>query len=365
MKVLHIITQGKIGGATNVVFWLAEGLKKKNIQVEVGFGEGNFLKEKLEKANIPWIRFKWLRRGYNPLFCFLFVLEIKNFLDKHKYEVVHFHSTNALFGAIGAKLSKTKPKTVFTFHGLSILDPNYKKTIPLKPIFCFIFKFLLMFVNVPVFVAQNNLTYAKKLRLVKKGFVIYNGIPKPLFLDRKEAQRTFEKITKSNLDNKFVIGSIGRLVYQKNYEFLIKLFPEILKIKKEAVLILIGEGGERERLKKLITRLGLQNKVFLLGEIREASKLIKGFDLFVLPSRYEGLPITLIEALFAKVPVLASDVGGNKEILPSEMLFDLNCKEDFINEVRMLDREKIRISSGRFTLQKMVEEYISLYLKSI
>lgn len=359
MKVLLVITHGKIGGATNFVFWLAKGLKEKNIEVKVGFGEGEYLKEKLEKENIDYINFKWLKRTHNPLANLFFVFEIKKFLDKEKFDVVHFNSTNALFGAIGAKLSKNKPKTIFTVHGLSVLDPNYKKLYFLKIIYWIIFKFLLYFIDIPVFVCQNNLKKAKKLNLTQKGVVIYNGIPKPEFLEKEQARKFFEDSLKIDLREKFIIGSIGRLDYAKNYEFLIKVFVQILNIKENSLLIIIGDGPEKNKLTKLIQKLNLQEKVFLLGEIKNASKYLKGFDLFVLPSRYEGLSITLIEALFAEIPVLASDVGGNKEIIGEENVYQLNSKDDFLEKLKSCKASFSR--ENNFSLEKMISNYLDLF----
>ncbi|GIW65425.1 MAG: hypothetical protein KatS3mg093_404 [Candidatus Parcubacteria bacterium] len=202
MKVLIVITQGVVGGATNSVYFLAKGLKEKNIDVKVGFGEGEYLKEKLEKEDIPYINFKWLKRTHNPLANLFFIFEIKKFLDKEKFDVVHFNSTNALFGAVGAKLSKSKPKTVFTFHGLSILDPYYQKNKIFKIVYWLVFKFLLLFIDIPVFVSQHNLEIAKKMKLTNNGIVIYNGIPEPEFIDKENARKFFEEKLKISLEKK-------------------------------------------------------------------------------------------------------------------------------------------------------------------
>ena len=364
MKVLIVITHGNIGGATNFVFYLAKGLKESGIEVKVGFGEGEYLKEKLEKGKIEFVNFKWLKRTYNPLSNLFFIFEIKEFLDKEKFDICHFNSTNALFGAIGAKISKSKPKTVFTIHGLSILDPNYRKNLLLKPIYWLIFKFLFSFVDVLVFVSKKNLEDAKKLKIVKDGVVIYNGIPQPEFLEREIARKFFEEQTKINLENKFLIGSIGRLDYQKNYEFLIKVFPEILKIKPEAIATIIGEGPERKKLENLIEKLNLKEKIFLIGELKDASKYLKAFDLFILPSRYEGLSITLIETLFAQIPILVSDVGGNKEIVGKDFVFELNNKTDFLLKFKMILESSQKIpEKDEFTLSSMISNYLQLFEK--
>ena len=362
MKALICITHGNIGGATNFVFWLAKELKERGIEVKIGFGEGEYLKEKLEKEKIEFVNFKWLKRTHNPLSNLFFIFEIKKFLDKEKFDVCHFNSTNALFGAIGAKISKSKPKTVFTLHGLSILDPNYKKNLWLKPIYWLIFKFLLFFIDIPVFVSQKNLEDAKKIKLTRKGVVIYNGIPEPEFIERNIARKFFEKKIKIDLKDKFLIGSIGRLDYQKNYEFLIEVLPEILKIKPETIVILIGDGPERKKLENLIKKKKLEEKIFLIGEVKEAPKYIKAFDLFVLPSRYEGLSITLIEALFARIPILASDIGGNKEITGEDFVFELDNKNDFLLKFKMILESSQEIQKKEeFTLLSMISNYLQLF----
>jgi L-malate glycosyltransferase len=362
MKVLIVITHGNIGGATNSVFYLAKGLKDKGVNVKVGSGEGEYLKEKLEKEKIEFVNFKWLKRTHNPFSNLFFIFEIKKFLDKEKFDICHFNSTNALFGAIGAKISKSKPKTIFTVHGLSILDPNYKKNLLLKPIYWLIFKFLLSFVDAPVFISNKNLENTKKLKLVKSGVVIYNGIPEPEFLEREIARKFFEEKIKINLENKFLIGSIGRLDYQKNYKFLIEVFPEILKIKAEVIAIIVGEGPERKKLENLIEKGNLNKKIFLIGELKDASKYLKAFDLFVLPSRYEGLSITLIEALFARIPILASDVGGNREIIGEDFIFALNNKDDFYLKFKTISKSFPKISQKtEFSLSIMISNYLQLF----
>lgn len=362
MRVLIVITHGEIGGATNFVFFLSKNLKEKNIDVKVGFGGGRYLEEKLKEGNIEYINFKWLKRTHNPLANLFFIFEIKRFLDKEKFDIIHFNSTNALFGAIGAKISKNKPKTVFTLHGLSILDPNYKKNIILKPFYFLIFKFLLNFIDIPVFVSKNNLDFAKKSKLTNKGIVIYNGIPNPYFLLKEEAVDFFEKKLKINLKDKFIIGSIGRLDYQKNYEFLITVFPKILKIYKNSICLIIGDGPEKKKLECLIKKLDLENNIFLIGEIKDANKYLKTFNLFILPSRYEGLSITLIEALFAQIPILASNVGGNKEILGEEYLYELNNENDFLNKFNdIILKNKIPFLKSEFFLDNMINSYLELY----
>ena len=316
MKVLMVITHGNIGGATNVVIDLAQGLKSRGVDVAVGFSEGEYLSKKLIESGIPRFKFKNIKRSSNPLSALAFIFEIKNLAKKERFDVVQFNSSNSLPGVLGVKLADKKIKTIFTVHGLSVLDKNYQSFFLLKYAYRLFFRFFLSFVDVPVFVSTSNLEEAKKMKLVEGGEVIYNGLDESelKFILRNEARGIIGKKMNLDLNDKFVVGSIGRLSYQKNYEFLIKSFGELLAIKSNALAIIIGDGPKKPEHESLIKKLGLADKVFLFGGLSDASAYLKAFDLFVLPSRYEGLPVTLEECLFASVPVLASAVGGNGEI---------------------------------------------------
>lgn len=337
MRILITITKGDMGGAQVTVLNTARELKNKGHFVTVGLGEGEFLKNELYKLNIPVHVFKSLKRSINPFKNIMFIFEIKKYLSNHNIDIVHFNSSNSLLGAIGVKLLKNKPKTIFTFHGLSTLDSQYGNSFT-RAIYWIIFKFLLYFVDKNIFVSYDNLEKAKKMNLVSDGFVIYNGVnDKELnFIDKNILRKEIGREINKDLTNSYIIGSIGRLSWEKNYKFLIKILPRILEIEPNSICIIIGEGKEKERIENKIKKLKLNNRVFLLGEIENASKYLKLFDLFVLPSLYEGLSISLIETVFADIPAIASNVGGNKEILGEEFTYILNDEKDFINLFRKI-----------------------------
>lgn len=388
-KILIIVTKAEVGGAQMSVLNLSKQLKKRGKEVIVGFGEGDFLKKELEKEGIRTQRFKWLKRTHNPLANWLFVREVLHFLNSYHFDVVHINSSNALFAAKSSKKSRNKPKTVFTFRGMSMLDPNYRDNPIKKFLYKKLFQILLQYVDASVFVSRHNLDLAEKEGLVKKGqgYLIYNGLNRgdldllDLFQARQELLSTLgreglvalggrQKQEEKNVDDVFLIGSIGRLHYQKNYEFLINVFPEILKIKPNAYAIIIGDGSKRSEYEKMISDKGLQDRIILAGSILNASKYLKAFDLFVLSSRYEGLSITLIETLFAGVPVLASRVGGAEEMFSGEQLFELNNKKEFLQNFQKLatDEQARRKASevnkknaDRFMIKNTVEGYLELY----
>lgn len=371
-KILIVITKAEVGGAQMSVLNLARELKRRGNEVMVGFGDGDFLSNELDRENISYTRFKWLKRTHNPLANLFFVFEIKKFFTGKDIEVVHFNSSNALFGAIGVKSASKKIKTVFTFRGMSMLDDNYQRNIILKEFYFLLFRFMMNFVDVPVFVSQENLANAKRDKLTDKGVLIYNGLsPEKLeFLEKEEARKELIKKAGRDLDKKYIIGSLGRLDYAKNYEFIINNFREILKIKPEAVYIIIGEGREREKYEQLIRKNDFNEKIFLLGNIENGSRFLPGFDLLVLPSRYEGLSITLLEVLFSGIPALASLVGGNNEIFSSNHeLYRLDEKEEFLQKFRRLQYREIveevleenRKQKEKFNIKNTTTGYEGIY----
>jgi glycosyltransferase involved in cell wall biosynthesis len=369
-KILIVITKGDVGGAQMLVYNLARGLKQKGLDVAVGMGEGTFLRTKLSEEQIPIVHFKYLQRNSNPFALIFFIFELKSFLKKERYDAVQFNSSNSLPGALGVKLADHTIKTVFTVHGLSVLDKNYKASGAFRMIYRLFFKFFLGYVDMPVFVDHHDLEEACALGIVKNGTLIYNGLDEDAFhfMPKDIARRMLSEKIGRDASSLFVIGSIGRLSYQKNYEFLIRSFSELLAIAPNAIAVIIGEGPKRPLYETLIKELRLEDRIILLGEIPDASGYLKAFDLFILPSRYEGLPITLTECLFAGVPVLASNVGGNREVANERSLYALDDKADFLKKFstarkdlsgNLCDADK----KGLFSLKKMTEDYSKLFEK--
>lgn len=364
-KILIIVTKGEVGGAQQFVFNLAKGTHEKGCDITVGFGDGGFLPDKLKAENIKYHQFKHLKRTNSFLLNFLFILELRRYINQNEFSIVHFNSTNSLFGAIGAKLSKIKPRTIFTFHGLSYLDAGSNKNFLIKLVFYLFFKFCLLFVDKNIFICHANLDYAKKIKLVKNGVVIHNGIEN-IYLNKEKSTKFLSSIIDGDLKNKKIIGSIGRLAYPKNYEFLIKAASKLCQQNDNFVFVIIGEGPERKKYEKLIRQYNLEKNFFLPGEIKDASLYIKAFDLFVLTSKFEGMPITLLEALDANVETVASQVGGVKELLSDdESIYQSDNLDDFIKKVqnRIAGQKKTNIDSRKkyFSIEKMVNEYMKSY----
>ncbi|MBE7020157.1 MAG: glycosyltransferase family 1 protein [Ruminococcaceae bacterium] len=139
----------------------------------------------------------------------------------------------------------------------------------------------------------------KKFNLLKNGIKIDNF---RFSVEKRDAVRE-----KMNWKNKLVIGNIGRLSEQKNQVFLVEIFAEIVKLKDNAILCICGEGEKKDEILDKAKALGIDDKVFLLGNRNDVNELLSGFDVFVLPSLFEGLPVTGIEVLSNGLPAVMSD----------------------------------------------------------
>lgn len=134
--------------------------------------------------------------------------------------------------------------------------------------------------------------------------VIHNAIDLKRYRYNETTRNELRK--ELGLEDKFVIGHIGRLCYQKNHDFLIDIFDEVCKKREDAVLMLIGEGELEDEVRGKVHRLGLDNRVLFLGKKADAYRYYQAMDVFLLPSRYEGLPVVGVEAQAAGLVTIYS-----------------------------------------------------------
>lgn len=112
---------------------------------------------------------------------------------------------------------------------------------------------------------------------------------------------------KLNVTDRFVVGHVGRFMYQKNHEFLLEIFEEVQTRRPDAALLLVGEGELEPQIREKARKLGIEDKVLFYGAVRDVSNLYQLMDVFCLPSYYEGLPVVLAEAQMNGLPAVISE----------------------------------------------------------
>lgn len=113
--------------------------------------------------------------------------------------------------------------------------------------------------------------------------------------------------TKLGVENQLLIGHIGRINEQKNQEYLLDIFKEVAAIRDDAILLIVGTGPDEEKIKSRVKEHPYRNRIILYGETDNPTALYSAMDIFVFPSRYEGLPVVLLEAQISGVPCVVSD----------------------------------------------------------
>lgn len=314
MKILYLITKSNYGGAQKYVFDLAVTSRADGCEVSVASGGGGKasaptgkLVEKLSSTNIPTRFIKNFQRDMAFFSDILAFFEVWQLVRKIRPDVLHVTSSKAGgIGALAGRLAGTN-KIIFTSHGLTIDEtwrPHWQRVL------IYLGTWLTIFLaHKTIMISTETFARARQMPfLTKKVFLVKNGIAPISFLSKNEARN---ELAPTIPKNSFWIGGIGELHRNKNWSSLIHA---MLALPTKTHLIIIGEGEERIYLERKIESLSLQNRVHLLGFI-DGDKYLKALDVFVLPSQKEGLPYVLMEAGLAELPVVASNLPGNEDII--------------------------------------------------
>ena len=284
------------------------------------------------------------------------VWKVYQLIKKIKPDIVHTAAAEANFhGIIAAKLAGVK-----MIIGEEIGIPNHSSVA--QKVFRWVYKLA----DKVIGVSQSVIDHLLKTGEIpeKKGIVIYN----PVSVSRENLVRV------SNPDKvKFNIVYVGRLETVKNVDSLIKAFANFNNI--NAHLTIVGDGREREELEKLAKKLNLENIVKFVGFQPEPFRFLSSADLFVLPSYSEGFGIAAVEAMFLKIPVLCSNVGGIPEFIHDKnngFLFDpkdINQLTSLLNEISAMSTNSLQTIAekgfrsvvDKFTIENYIKYTNKIY----
>lgn len=154
----------------------------------------------------------------------------------------------------------------------------------------------------------------------KKHHIMYNAIDLKKFRYNNET-RDIIRYRLGIPDKYYVLGHVGRFTYQKNHEFLIDIFRQVQECDIQTILLLVGDGPDREKIEKKVIKYGLQDKVMFLGQRNDISELYQAMDVMVLPSHFEGLCIVAIEAQMAGLPCVCSEALPEEAKVSSEFTY--------------------------------------------
>ena len=265
-----------------------------------------------------------------------FIKNLKEFLNENKYEIIHIHSGSIFALAYGAKIARKSGAKKVIVHSHCGGFKNLKYRIIKILSVPYLLKYPTNYYACSKLAAEWK--FPKKVIKQNKYTILKNAIDtNKLYYDKKVREKTRIEF---DIENKFVIGHIGRFSLQKNHNFLIDIFNEIQKIKNNSVLMLIGVGELQEQIKEKIQTLGLSNKVLMLNLRSDIQELLNAMDVFVLPSFFEGLPVVGVEAQATGLQVFTS-TGVTRELPIEELSYYYpleNGSEEWAK--RILDENK-------------------------
>lgn len=247
--------------------------------------------------------------------------QLKKLIQENNYDIIHCHTPVA---GVLTRLAARKNKNttvIYTAHGFHFFKGapllNWLIYYPVER-FCAIYTDKLITIN------KEDYGRAKQFKLRKNGKVYYvPGVG--IDLDKIENIKVDIKKKKAELgiqENTQVLLSVGELNKNKNHETVLQALSKLKD--KNFIYLICGRGVLKEYLERKIQELHLENKAKLLGYRSDVIEILKISDLFIFPSKREGLPVSIIEAMVCKLPVIASNVRGNRDLIAKENLFKPN-----------------------------------------
>lgn len=309
IKVLFVITQSELGGAQRYVLELASNLPERYEAVIAAGkdGDGAFI-ESAKAAGIRTIQLKLLKRNISPLHDYFAVGELHRLLKEEAPDIVHLNSSKA--SIIGGLAVGSSYCSVYTVHGwvfLELISPVKQR------IFASMERYASNFHDGIIVLSENDFEAGRRSDIDTSKFIkIQSGVNSNSFLPRDEARNKIEEIAGTSFGNRKLILATSNFYPPKGINVLI---DAMTGIKNDALAVVFGDGALRASLEKQISRLKLTETVLLPGFVKNASSYLKGADIFALPSVKEGLPYALLDAINARVPIVATAVGGVAEVL--------------------------------------------------
>lgn len=329
IKVLNILTTGLcIDGISNSIMNYYRNINKNVIHIDfVAQSVVDSIKEEVEQDghNVYIIN----GRKKNPI---KYVKKLSKLIKENEYEIVHAHGSSSILclEMIAAKMAGCKIRIAHSRN----TKANHK---------------IIDRVLRPVFYRTYTHGFAcgedagKWLFKGRKFEVVNNGKDIEQFQYDEEIRKKVRQ--ENSISDKIVIGHVGAFNYQKNHEFLIDVFYDLVKSNPNYFLILIGRGHLQEEIKQKVKKLGIENNVLFVGRTFEVSKWLQAMDIMVFPSRFEGFPNVLVEWQIAGLPSVISN-KITKEVALTRLVHFASIEDspekwaEIIEKIEIEDREK-------------------------
>ena len=359
IKILIINTVAiDYNGVTDCILQYLKSMDRKNMKIDIlsTVSVNSELKKEFIKIGCTIIRIE--NRKQNPV---LYVFKLAKIVYKEKYNIVHAHGNSAtlVFDMLGAFLGKCKVRIA---HCHSTQCGNRVADGMLRPFFNILY-------TCGVACGKS----AGEWLFPKRNYqVLPNG--RDLLLYKYNAEFRYKIREKYKLGSDLVIGHVGRFDGPKNQMFILEIFEELQKIKKNAKLLLVGDGELFEANQDCAKKKGIAEQVIYTGRAGNVPELLSAMDIMVLPSLYEGMPLVALEWQVSGLPCIISD-SVTKECKVTDLVEFLPLSvgaEEWAKEIVRIDTEKkdrsyfdteTAIKKAGFDIKENADELRKLYEK--
>lgn len=276
--------------------------------------------------------------------------KIKKVCSENNYDILHCHSPigGVLVRFAFKDFRKKGGKLIYTAHGF-----HFFKGAPIKNwiIFYPIEKFCSRYTDCLITINKEDYKRAKNFKAKEVKYVPGIGVDTKKIKDIKKNRKILNEF---NIKDEVVLVSVGELSNRKNHKVILKALE---KVKGNFKYIICGQGAKKEELIKLSKELNLQEKVEFLGYRQDVKEILKASDIFCFPSKQEGLPVALMEAMASGLPVICSDIRGNKDLIENKkggyLLKSYDMDEYSIKIQELIENKVLREEMGNFNLEKI------------
>lgn len=365
-KILHIQLLPLLSGAQNVMLTLLDGLDRNEFDIYVACRPGGPLVDAVLSRGFQYIALNSFRREicWNDAAV---LLQLFRLIKKHKFDIIHTHSSKpGLLGRLAARFAGT-PLIIHTGHGAPF---NQWQPLPVRTFYQVLEKLGAGLGHKLVFVNNYHREFYLKKGLIApaKAQTVFNALHPSL-------QQLLEAIPIRHRQRKgkVVIGSICRFTPAKNILAVIGAAITLCRLRKDVNFIIVGDGELMSLCRRMVTQSGFRKRINLPGWQAEPHLWLEDMDVFLLYSDYEGLPLSVIEAMFAGLPVIASDIPMLAELVNRETGWLVPARNQkklvkimhqVIDEQKTLELKGINARNrvrGLCSYQDFISSYLNIY----
>lgn len=368
-RLLHIKGSAPFGGDCVLMLELGRAAQAHGFEVDVLAVDPHF-QALIRDAGLGLVNLDVIRREIRPLWDARGLFRLTSFLSRSSYSIVHTHTTKpGVVGTLAARLAEI-PSVIHTIHLLPFHEQTGRaKTAAYVGVERRAARWCDRLVAVGDF--QRDWALEKGIGRPEQVVSIPNGVP----MERAATRRLVADVrAELGIGDAFMILSTGRLAPQKGFEYLVRAAP-LLRSKRPATkIVLAGDGPLRRDLSNLVSDLRVGDVVEILGFRADVGELLAAADLVVLPSLWEGLSISLLEAMAAAKPIVATTIASNREVTndgeaallvppkdPGSLAAAIQGLRRDVPRRLELARRGREVQRERYTMRRMLDAYLSEY----